>query len=394
MITRRVVSIACLVLVLVASARNAGAQQTISDVLAFLVTNQSVVTGSPDRDRAAAQATSDAISRALLANIATLPLTTSSSAFVYRLNPELGTVERATHSFGPFFVERALTARAGGTSFGFTVQNRHFTSLDGRNLRDGSLVTTANQFVDEPTPFDVDRLTLNIDASIATLYGNVGVSDRLEVGVAVPMVSLRVSGSRVNTYRGQTFTQATASASATGLADIVVRSKYTLLDEEGASFAAAADVHLPTGRREDLLGAGSTAVRFSGIGSLERGPISTHANLGVSIGGLAREVSYSGAVAFAASDRVTATGELFGRRIDSPGGIGPVTSDTSTVAGVQTIRLLPDSSTLRVLTLAPGVKWNLSDTWVLGVSLSIPLTNGGLTSPITPLVALDYAFGR
>ena len=114
----------------------------------------------------------------------------------------------------------------------------------------------------------------------------------------------------------------------------------------------------------------------------------------MTIGGLARELSYSGAVVLAASNRVTATGELIGRWIDSPGGIGPVSSDTSTVAGVQTLRLLPDSSTLHMLTLAPGMKWNLSDTWVLGVSLSIPLTNGGLTSPITPLVALDYAFGR
>jgi len=36
--------------------------------------------------------------------------------------------------------------------------------------RSGSLLTTANQFTDESTPFDVDQLTLNIDASIATLY--------------------------------------------------------------------------------------------------------------------------------------------------------------------------------------------------------------------------------
>src|SRR5262249_30990473 len=90
-------------------ARPAGAQ-TLSDVLSFLVTNQSVQTGSIERDRAAAAGASATISRALLANLATLPVATSSSGFVYRLNPELGTVERVTDSFGPFFVERALTA--------------------------------------------------------------------------------------------------------------------------------------------------------------------------------------------------------------------------------------------------------------------------------------------
>src|SRR6266576_1978006 len=72
--------------------------QSVTDVLTFLVTNQSVATGSVERDREAAQATSTTISRALAANLATLPVTSSSGSFVYRLNPELGTVERATQS--------------------------------------------------------------------------------------------------------------------------------------------------------------------------------------------------------------------------------------------------------------------------------------------------------
>jgi len=105
--------------------------QSVADVLTFLVTNQSVQTGSFERDRDAAQATSQTISRALLANLATLPVTTSSGAFVYRLNPELGTVERGTQSFGPFFVERALTAGAHQASIGMTFQHLRLTSLDG-----------------------------------------------------------------------------------------------------------------------------------------------------------------------------------------------------------------------------------------------------------------------
>ena len=79
----------------------------VSDVLTFLVTNQSVSTGSVERDREAALATSVTISRALRANLATLPVTSSSGAFVYRLNPELGTVERATQTL------RSVLHRAG-----------------------------------------------------------------------------------------------------------------------------------------------------------------------------------------------------------------------------------------------------------------------------------------
>lgn len=368
--------------------------QTVSDVLTFLVTNQSVATGSIDRDREAALGTSDTISRALRANLATLPVTASSGAFVYRLNPALGTVERATQSFGPFFVERALTAGRHQASFGMTYQHLHFTSLDGRSLRDGSLVTTANQFTDESAPFDVDTLSLNIDANVATLYGNVGVTDRFEVGFAAPFLALQLDGSRVNTYRGRTFTQATASARATGLADIVVRTKYTLLDKNSSGLATAVDVRLPTGREEDLLGSGSAALKFSGIGSIDRGRTSAHANAGVSVGGLSREISYGTAMTYAATGRVSVIGELLGRWLDSPGHIVPVSAPHPRLNGVETVRLTPGVSSLHILTAVPGFKWNLTDTWVLAGNVTVPLTRGGLTAPFTPFIGMDYALGR
>jgi hypothetical protein len=368
--------------------------QPVSDVLTFLVTNQGVQTGSVERDRAAALATSNTISRALLANLATLPVATSSSGFVYRLNPELGAPERITQSFGPFFVERAITAGRGQVSLGLTFQQLRFTALDGHNLRDGSLVTTANQFTDESAPFDVDQLTLAISGSVATFYGNVGVTDRLEVGFAAPMVALVIDGSRVNTYRGRTFTQATAHARSYGLADMVVRTKFTPYRQEGLALAGAIDLRLPTGRSEDLLGAGTRSVRFSAIGSAESGRVSTHLNAGVTVGGLARELNYGTALAVAASTRVTLIGEIIGRLLDSPRGIVPVTAPHPTLRGVETIRLAPDTARLHMATIVPGVKWNLSDTWVLAANVSVPLTKGGLTAPFTPFVGLDYALGR
>ena len=71
----RVVVFAC---VAVALASTSASAQSVTDVLTFLVTNQSVSTGSVERDREAAQATSITISRALAANLATLPVTSSS----------------------------------------------------------------------------------------------------------------------------------------------------------------------------------------------------------------------------------------------------------------------------------------------------------------------------
>src|SRR5437660_12811833 len=109
MISGRFARFAGVTLTLVALA-SSGSAQTVSDALTFLITNQTVQTGDFERDRTAADATSETISRAILANLATLPVATSSSRFLYRLNPDLGPVEAATQSFRPFFGERAPTA--------------------------------------------------------------------------------------------------------------------------------------------------------------------------------------------------------------------------------------------------------------------------------------------
>jgi hypothetical protein len=364
--------------------------QTVSDVLTFLVTNRSVQTDDLDRDLAAAQATSETISRVLLANLATLPVASSSSAFVYRLNPDLGTEERATATFAPFLVERALTAGRHQASLGIAFQHMYFRSLDGRTLRDGSLVTTANRFVDESAPFDVDRLTLGIDASIATLYGSLGVTDRLEIGMAVPTVNLNLNGTRVNQYRSQTFTQATASATTVGLADVVARAKLMVYDDGRTRAAVGSVIRFPTGRQRDLLGTGSTSLRLSAIGSFEGRRSSTHLNGGFAFGGIAREISYGGAQSVALSRQLTAGIELVGRWLDNTGEIVPSVAPHPRLLGVETIRLLPNQSSANFVSLVPGAKWNISDTWVLAANVTVPLRQAGLVSPITPFVGLDY----
>jgi hypothetical protein len=366
--------------------------QSVSDVLGFLITNRSVETGDFDRDRAAAQATSETISRILLANLATLPVTSSSSAFVYRLNPALGTEERATATFAPFMVERALTAGRHQASLALTLQHLRFTTLDGRKLRDGTLVTTANQFVDEPVPFDVDQLAVNIDSSIATLHGSFGVTERMEIGFAVPTVRLRVNGDRVNVYRGQTFTQARASATAVGFADTIVRAKYLLYDDGGTRTAVAGAFRLPTGRQVDLLGAGTTSLKVSAIESFEGRFVSTHLNVGFTVGGLAPELSYGGALAVAVARSLTASGEVVGRWLDDTGELVTSTAPHPRLVGVVTQRLLANDSAVNLITLVPGLKWNVRNTWVIAANVAIPLRDAGLVSPVTPFLGLDYTF--
>ena len=369
-------------------------QQAVQDILRFLVTNQGVQTSAFDKDREAADATRNTLTRALLSSVATLPVSSSSSGFSYRLNPELGTVERASETFGPSFVERALTAGAGQASFGFTLQYASFDSLDGNHLRTGELLTTANRFSDEADPFDVETLTLGITTKTATFFGNVGVSDRVDVGVAVPVVSLNVNGSRLNTYRGQTLLQARAAATTVGLADIAVRSKVRLTNEGPAAVSAGVEARLPTGREEDLLGAGQMAMRFMGLASAESGPTSIHGNFTLGLGGIGREISYGGAVAFAASPRMTVSGEVLARRIAGIQRITAVSAPHPRLRGVETSRLMPVGEDQTSAFAVAGVKWNVSSTWLVHANVLMPLSDSGLTAKFTPTVAMDYSFAR
>lgn len=367
---------------------------TVQDILAFLVTNQGVDTRDIERDAAAAEATRATLTRTLLAAIATVPVSSSSSGFTYRLNPTLGTVERASETFGPFYVERALTAGAGQASFGFTFQFASFQSLDGHDLEDGQFVTVANRFRDEPAPFDIETLVLDVTTRTATFYGNVGLSDRVDVGVAVPVVQLDVRGIRHNTYRGRTLLEARARAETLGLADIALRSKIRLTGEGPGAVSAGVEVRLPTGREEDLLGSGETALRLQGLASAEVGRTSVHGNFTLGTGGLGREYAYGGAVAMAATQHLTIVGEVLARRIAGVQRISELITPHPRIVGVDTMRLVPSGEDETTAFAVAGFKWNVGGTWLLHGNVLFPMTESGLTSKFTPTVALDYSFTR
>lgn len=381
-----------ILIALLLAATPAAAQQTPSEVLSFLVTNQSVQTNDFQRDRTAAAATRDTITRALLVSLATVPIATSSSGFVYRLDPKLGTVRRVSDSFGTFFVERAMTSGRGRASLGVSGTTAGYDQLDGLRLRDGALVTTANQFRDEAAPFDTESLTLRIRTSTFTVFGAYGVTDRLEIGGAVPLVRLHLEGSRVNVYRGQAFVQATGRADASGLADIAVRAKYLLASSSTGGLAVAGEVRLPTGEEADLLGTGRTGLRLAAVGSVENVRVGFHGNAGFTRGGVSDEINGSGAVTVAATPHLTLSGELLVRRLSDLREVASASAPHPSFSGVNTTRLVPGLSTPILSSAVAGVKWNARATMVITGQVLWRLGKGGLTAPFTPTISIDYLF--
>src|SRR5262245_2130315 len=373
----------------------AGAQQTITGALSFLLTNRSIPTGDFARDEAAALATRDTISTFLRSELTTLPVNSSASGFTYRIDPELGGVPvRTTGTFGSFFTERSLTIGRLQLSLAASYQGMSFAEIDGRNLRDGTLRATASRLTSDQVPFDVETVTMRIHTDTITVAANYGVTERFELGAALPLERLTLTGQRIDTYRGTPLLQAAVSANASGVGDLVVRGKLNLLQRSAAGLAVGAEGRLPTGNSANLLGAGEATVKPRLILSMETSRIAVDSNVGYLFGGISNELDYSAAVTNAGSHKITIVGELAGRRLNSTGRLIEVISRHPVLAGVETVRLSAvEQSTNKVMAVA-GVKWNARATWLVTANVARTLTSSGLTGRWMSTVGAEYAFGE
>lgn len=368
--------------------------QTLNDVLSFLLTNRSIPTDDFVRDEEAAAATQQAIGSFLLTELGNLPISASAGGFTYRLDPTIGASVRSSDSFGPLFTERALTTGNRQISFGISYQQASFQEIDGRPLRDGLLVATASVVHGETQPFDVETLTLRLRSDTVTISANGGITDRLDVGAALPLVRLTLSGQRVDNYRGSVSTQATASGRASGPGDLILRSKYNLVRRAAGGFSIGAEARLPTGDEDNLLGTGEATLMPRAIGSFETGRIGLHGNVGYAFGGLSDELDYSAAATVTASPRLTLVGEVAGRRLESIGRLVETTAPHPTLVDIDTVRLTSTSDSTQRLLAVAGVKWNFRSTWLLSANVLRPLTTAGLNTDWTPTVTIERSFGR
>jgi len=388
----KIVIAALLAFVSIASPRAADAQPLLSRLGALLTEQKPLESFVPDPSAAAA--TTATVASLFEIELATLPISTSSGGFVYRLSPTLGTFERASNEFGPIFTERALRNSRGQASFGFTLQIARFGSLQGADLTNGTFPTNAERVTGAIDPFSVDTLKLNLESRTATTFVTYGVTDRLSVAAAVPIVTVRFSGQRMRTVGGQSALQSVQAGSASGLGDIVGNGRYLLLGTGNRGVSVGTDLHLPTGNQANLLGTEDVATRLIAIGSWEDGQLAVHLNSGVGFGGVSREAFWNVATTFAATDRVTVIGEFMGRRLSELSRVSDVYQPHPVLAGVETMRWLPTERGINMMFLVAGAKWNVARSCLLNTSVLIRTSDAGLRARVTPSVSFDYAFER
>jgi hypothetical protein len=387
--------ITALLIVLMALPSSAAAQATITDALSFLLTNRSIPTGDFARDEQATIATRDTISTFLRSELTTLPVTSSASGFTYRMDPALGGVPvRSTATFGPFVTERSLAIGRLQLSLAANYQSASFNRIDGRNLRDGTLRATASRLTSDPTPFDVETVTMRIHTDTLTVSANYGVTDSLEVGAALPIQRLTLTGERIDNYRGTPLLQADVSATASGPADLLLRTKLNVVQRGASGIAIGGDGRLPTGNAANLLGTDRITVRPRLMWSMESDHVAVDGNVGYLLGGVSDELDYSAAITSAGAHKLSLVGEVAGRRLNSAGRLIDVVTRNPVLAGVETVRLSAVEQATNRLIAIGGFKWNARATWLVMANVSRSLTTAGLTARWMSTFGAEYAFGE
>jgi hypothetical protein len=359
----------------------------------------------------------------IVTQLATFPIGSPSGGFSFTYDTSLGVFQRATDTFGPSFAERALTNGRGKVTFGVNFQRSNYSSFNGQDL-EGDNIKFYLRHQDTGGAFfegDLIEAALNLDltSNTTSVFANYGVTDNLDVAVAIPIVSVNM-GARVNarvlriasgddspihTFPGGATTAAfSQSGKKTGIGDVLVRSKYRFLQSQGGGMALGVDLRLPSGDAENLLGTGAPAFTGTLIASTTRGRIAPHLNVGFTVAGdgdvveTPNELGFKAGLEFAAAPTVTLSADLIGRSLLDAGRLGLVDNvwQYRNAAGQNLQTTLREwegqDGALNLMSMAVGGKFNVGGNALVSANLLIALNNAGVTARVTPVIGMDFSF--
>jgi hypothetical protein len=363
------------------------------------------------------------VSQQIGSQLTNFPLGSSAGGFTYGYDSELGTFQRTTDTFGPLFAERAATIGKGKASFGVSYLHAKYDSLDGKDLGSGAIkFDLFHQILNPPSYVQGDvieaDLKMNLTSDETAFLVNYGVTNRLDVGFAIPVVHVsmdltyhatildfathNVSPTTHVFANGSKTQDFTSQGSASGVGDIVLRGKYNL-GKSGRGVALGLDLRLPTGDKDNMLGEGSTQTRVFMIASAPVGSrVAPHLNVGYTFasGGTATDaVNYVGGVEYGISPKATIVGDFIGRtfrdslRLTDVSSVHPFqqgpTAPTETTT-LQSVGVVTGNLTSGLATL--GLKVNPAGNLIISGNVLFPMNNAGLRTGVTPVIGFDYTF--
>lgn len=355
-----------------------------------------------------------------------IPTTVASETFVF-VN---GVPTPTSSSFGPISAERAQTLGRGRLSAGLTYTRLGFQRIRGVDLRDIGL-TFVHQNVDFPgcdaafgddcsrygvPALENDRidlvLDLNINAEVVALYTTYGLTDWLDLGVAVPVIGLEMIGSSRATivpfgggpvahFFGGTPTdpvltaRSQSHAQTTGIGDVAVRMKARFARGPTWQVAVLGEVRAPTGRQEDFLGTGNWNATGLFVISGDLSGFSPHANLGYGYrGSRLDQDAFRASLGFddRLADWVTLAVDVLGVFKVGQQTLVLPRSVTFDAPFRRTIRLtnIPDRRD-DTIDGAFGFKFRAAPGLVVIANALVPLNEGGLRAGVVPTLGIEYS---
>jgi hypothetical protein len=368
---------------------------------------------------------------ALTSQLATIPLPSPASGFTYSFDPATGTFIRSSRSFGPILTDRGETIGRGRIALGYAYQFFSYDRLDGVSLTDVPALFTHDSPELGGGRADVVATANTITASVTQFSGALtyGLTDRIDLSLAVPVVHTRLSllsnatihrigtGSalQVHYFRdpdaiggyGST-RQFFAEGSATGVGDLVARVKANVLREGSRSLAAGVDVRMPTGDERNLLGSGALGLTPFLAMSSSIGAIAPHLNVAYqwngksSLAGDVREnfksdlpdqFSYALGADLLVAPRLSVVFDFVGHRvINSPRMLTQLETHTGVAGSVTLDDVLFQRESYWTTAGGFGMKANVAQKVLVTFNLRFAITDAGLTDRLAPLLGLEWSF--
>jgi hypothetical protein len=372
------------------------------------------------------------INVSIATQLLTLPLPSPASGFTYGFDPKLGVFTRSTQSFGPILAERAETIGKKKVNVGFSYQHFNFDSIEGIPLNNVPAVFTHDDAVQLGGREDVVTTATRIEEKIDqfTLFGTIGLSERVDLSVAVPFISNHLDvvsdatiqriGTEANPAihffsKGQPGSpgyygnqrQFSSSGHASGIGDVIFRLKATAVRWEHSGLAFGMDVRAPTGDEMNLLGSGGTGLKPFAAFSYNYKRIAPRFNVGYQWNGksvlagnvvtgekksLPDQLLYVVGADISLASRLSLAVDLLGQRvIDAPRLVGETFTTLRGGLNFPNVTFNAKSS-FNLNNGAIGVKLNPFGGLLLNANMLLKLDSGGMRDKITPLVGISYTF--
>jgi hypothetical protein len=365
---------------------------------------------------AGSPAAAQAIALATSLEVATAPFGNSSGGFVYKLDPSTGLQARTATTFGPAFAERALTSGEGKISVAVNLNASSYSRLGDLSI-DQMKVSAIH--ATSPLVARSGMASLVLSSTTVVFSGTVGVTDALDLGVAVPTVSVKLDGlSWVQNDKGDVLLRATGSGTSAGLGDIAASAKYRFFSfgsgtPDPGGLAVMATVRMPTGDVDNLRGLGVTRTSVSIIGSSGTGRLRPHVNAGyewwssgidistqlpIQTTATAKDqIQFAAGAEFEAVPKLTLLVDFLGRQIRHGGQVGnqtaiPTSQEAANLGVTSVESLVPLQEGIQKLTLVPGMKLNVKGSLLLSLNVLIALKDTGLHARVTPVAGVDLTF--